>query len=289
MSSALMLTMLFVGIPLVYSNPMDLLINEYFIGQDGHGFVEIISKTNPVVYENQPDSYNPFQDYNLIIGKRRKRDAMNVKAIINLSQMKFTKNEYLLITTHKNQRFQNSDQNVMKAGSTTFSIGSNNQNLLSLAEDEVLVIYLCYGQFDRNLVIPSGHTTHVELTEELLKKMEQVIVDGLIFGNPKSSTPRKINNFMKKGKSGNQMKKRLLSEQSLSFSRCTGPSNNLPFQSTAFKVILDTYEVTQNSQILSLYLVSMEVLNYIKTCTLQKKTFTVPEFTILKDHMMKDQ
>ena len=101
--------------------------------------------------------------------------------------------------------------------------------------------------------------------------MEQVIVDGLIFGNPKSSTPRKINNFMKKGKSGNQMKKRLLSEQSLSFSRCTGPSNNLPFQSTAFKVILDTYEVTQNNQILGLYLVSMEVLIYIKTCTLQKK------------------
>ena len=90
MSSPLMLTMLFVGIPLVYSNPMDLLINEYFIGQDGHGYIEVICKTNPVVYENQPDSYNPFQDYNLIIGKRRKWNAMNVKAIINLSQMKFT-------------------------------------------------------------------------------------------------------------------------------------------------------------------------------------------------------
>ena len=232
--------MLLAGITLVYSNPMHLLINEYYVGQDGHGFIEIISKTNPAVYVNKPESYNPFQDYKLIIGKRRKYQAPNIKAIIDLSLMKFTKNEYLLITSQENQRIQNPDVNLMKIGSTIFSVGSNNQNILTLADDEVMVIYLCYGQFDRNLVIPpSGHTTHVELTEGLLTKMEQVIVDGLLFGNPKSSTPKKINSFMKKEKGGDQMKKRLLSDEALSFSRCTGSSNNLPFQSKAFKVNID--------------------------------------------------
>ena len=160
---------------------------------------------------------------------------LKIEGIVKLSNMVFTKNNFLLITTKVIPTIQNSDVNVMTMGANVlFPSGTDNQNILNLNDDELIAMYLTYGITNFDELTPQGQIRKITITEELLTKIENEIVDGLIFGNPNSATPRKVMDFMNKQKKGIYMTKRIFQDSSLSYSRCTSASNIEPFQK-AFK------------------------------------------------------
>ena len=231
---------------MVHSNPIQLLINEYYFSKDDnnipgpHGYIELVTKSNPSDYRGKS---LPFEGYNLIIGKRKgNKEILKIEAIVKLSNMVFTRNNFLLITTKVIPRIQNPDVNVMTMGANVlFPSGTDDQNVLDLSDDELIVMYLTYGLTNFDELTPQGKIRKVIVTEELLSNLENEIVDGLIFGNPKSSTPRKVMDLMNKEKKGIYMTKRIFQDTSLSFSRCTSASNIEPFQSNGFKVDTSSY------------------------------------------------
>ena len=75
-----------IGTFFVNCNPVELLINEIQLGNEG--FIELISKTDMDQHQN---NLVPFENYRLIICKNKPNEVPMIDAIINLSKFAFTK------------------------------------------------------------------------------------------------------------------------------------------------------------------------------------------------------
>ena len=111
------------------NNPMQLYFTEFGFGIQGFLEIESNIEYERLLQANQDDHnygrVEDFKDYKVIVAKRKARKSRSyspkvvVKGIIDLKDMKFTRDQYVLITTNNDATFSSSTTNAVKQFTNT--------------------------------------------------------------------------------------------------------------------------------------------------------------------------
>ena len=207
-----------------------LLINEVFFGENG--FIELLDENEEVIDDNTANSYEGSR---IIIGKRLQHSHhIHVDAVVDLSQMVKTLNNFILIQASSQQTtVSSSSTNTMMIGNTHFAQHINNDNVLLMDENTVMIILLMLGPLLPDL-IAQGAQKRVILDEKLLDKLVPTIKDTLIFRGINGKSPTKmVKHLQHHSLLTGKLPKRYLSTGAHSFSRCS--ETTTPYLSNTFK------------------------------------------------------
>ena len=166
------------------ANPMNLAISEISFGNDA--FAEM--KSNITTFTHVEPNYF------LLLANRNVNRRWNniVMAVISLANMELENGKFVVVRT-KPTEDPSLVSNLINVTSTTFLPTINPDNLLDLEDEDAMIVLLLYGELDIDLFHLTGRKIHLPLDKHLLKEIEKLIVDSLIFGGKKSpSGPKSL-------------------------------------------------------------------------------------------------
>ena len=223
-----------------------LLINEVYFGPNG--FLELLDENTEALVD---DTTKPYENQNMIIAKRLKNGRnIYIDAVVDLSNMVKTLDDFILIQTSNQQSVTSSLTNTLiSPGNTRFSLNIDNDNLLAMDETTLMLVFLVSGPLPTE-IFPTGQQRRVTLDEALIEKLIPITKDFLIFGGINSISPTKIVKYLKQNSFLPETKipRKYLNTGAHSFSRCSETTS--PFLSNTFKDTSPRDVTTQISEIL---------------------------------------
>ena len=209
-----------------------LLINEVFFGPNG--FLELLDENTA---ELSDDAMNPYENQNIIIAKRTHHGRnVYIDALIDISNMVKTLDNFILIQTSNQQTITSSPTNTLNSpGNTRFSLNIDNNNILAMDLNTVMIVMLLSGPLPAEVTPTGQHQRRVTLDEGLLAKLQPIMKDLLIFGGINGQTPTKVVKYLKQNSflSSSKIPRKYLNTGAHSFSRCSETTS--PYLSNTFK------------------------------------------------------
>ena len=265
-----MTTLVCIGLAQDAANPMKLLINEIGFGPDGYAELyshAINEQMEPQIQdEHGYQRLHNLQDYKFLAAKKVKtkpgayRSArFKILGIVDLSNMKITKDEYLLMTIKNIPNIPLQSSNVIKSIMNT-KLGQmvQTEEFFKMDSSDNMIFLLLHGDIESGL-------QRKALTEQVMASLKPNIVDGLLFGGVDADIPYNMLPYLSDNKRKMQLRRDSGVEHS--FSRCS--STYTPFRSFAFR---DTNKTPAKEE--SLYYISKFLMPIYEMSHLTSINFT---------------